>query len=312
MVVIGDLIVDEYINCEPLGLSQEDPTIVVTPIRHDRFIGGAGIVAAHAQGLGAQVNYFGVVGEDETANDALSRLKQYGVVPHLTVDHSRPTTLKQRYRANGKTLLRVSHLRQHEISRELSKIIEEQVMDALTDCNLLIFSDFNYGCLPQKLVDKILKHCKKNNICMAADSQASSQLSDISRYQGVDLVTPTEYEARLALRDHASSLVVLANKLKKISRANNIFIKLGSEGLHICAPSHTGESITDQLPAFNNAPQDVSGAGDSMLTAASMTLAVSGDVWKAGYLGSIAAACQVGRVGNLPLTRAELLEELCL
>ena len=49
-----------------------------------------------------------------------------------------------------------------------------------------------------------------------------------------------------------------------------------------------------------------------MLTAASMTLAVSGDVWKAGYLGSIAAACQVGRVGNLPLTRAELLEELCL
>jgi cytidyltransferase-like protein len=65
VVVVGDLIVDEYINCEPLGMSQEDPTIVVTPIRSDHFVGGAGIVAAHARGLGASVKYLCVTGDDE-------------------------------------------------------------------------------------------------------------------------------------------------------------------------------------------------------------------------------------------------------
>src|SRR5262249_27772536 len=66
VVVVGDLIVDEYINCDPLGMSQEDPTIVVTPIRADKFVGGAGIVAAHALGLGATVRYCSVAGDDET------------------------------------------------------------------------------------------------------------------------------------------------------------------------------------------------------------------------------------------------------
>jgi bifunctional ADP-heptose synthase (sugar kinase/adenylyltransferase) len=129
--VFGDLIVDEYINCDPLGMSQEDPTIVVTPIRQDRFVGGAGIVAAHAAGLGAKVRYFGVVGRDPAAKYAEERLRSFGVETDLTVDDSRPTTLKQRYRANGKTLLRVSHLRQPDISRELAEALYREIERAL-------------------------------------------------------------------------------------------------------------------------------------------------------------------------------------
>ena len=62
--IVGDLIVDEYITCNPLGMSQEDPTIVVTPVEEEQFLGGAGIVAAHAVGLGASVDFFSVVGSD--------------------------------------------------------------------------------------------------------------------------------------------------------------------------------------------------------------------------------------------------------
>jgi bifunctional ADP-heptose synthase (sugar kinase/adenylyltransferase) len=68
----------------------------------------------------------------------------------------------------------------------------------------------------------------------------------------------------------------------------------------------------DQLPAFNSAPKDVSGAGDSLLTCASMALAVGANVWESAYLGSLAAACQVSRVGNTPLTASELMRELTL
>src|SRR5262249_2514383 len=66
-LVIGDLIIDEYINCDPLGMSQEDPTIVLTPIESKTFVGGAGIVAAHARGLGAEVEFLTVTGADEAA-----------------------------------------------------------------------------------------------------------------------------------------------------------------------------------------------------------------------------------------------------
>lgn len=309
VVVVGDLIVDEYINCDPLGMSQEDPTIVVTPIRSDRFIGGAGIVAAHARGLGAKVRYVGVTGEDDAAAYARETLAGFRVDSSFIADESRPTTLKQRYRANGKTLLRVSHLKQHDISRELADRLFGIVSGALDQCDLLMFSDFNYGCLPQALVDKIAAKCREKNIMMVADSQASSQISDVSRFRGMHLMTPTEHEARLAVRDYTSGLVVLAERLREQAAAQQLFITLGSEGLLIHA-GEQNEMQTDQLPALNTVPRDVSGAGDSLLTCASMALAVGADIWRAAYLGGIAAACQVSRVGNLPLSADELIMEL--
>jgi rfaE bifunctional protein kinase chain/domain len=311
VVVLGDLIVDEYINCDALGMSQEDPTIVVTPIKNDRFVGGAGIVAAHARRLGAKVRYLCVTGNDATSAYAKETLTRYRVESTFLVDDSRPTTLKQRYRANGKTLLRVSHLRQHDISLELADALFAAVVDALEDCNLLIFSDFNYGCLPQGLVERVAAYCHEKNIMMVADSQASSQLGDVSRYKGMHLLTPTEYEARVTMRDNSSGLVVLAEALRLKAKAHQVFVTLGSEGLLIHAPAPVGNDyLTDQLPALNSAPKDVSGAGDSLLTCASMALALGVDVWQAAYLGCIAAACQVGRVGNLPLTADELIAEL--
>lgn len=313
VVVVGDLIVDEYVTCDPLGMSQEDPTIVVTPIRTDRFVGGAGIVAAHARGLGATVTFATVVGNDDVARFADQRLADYGVRTSFLVDDSRPTPLKQRYRASGKTLLRVSHLRQHDASHELCDRMFEQLRPALEEADLLIFSDFNYGCLPQHAVDQITRHCYERDVPMVADSQASSQMADVSRFQGMQLLTPTEREARLAVRDFSSGLVVLAEALREKADAKQLFITLGAEGLLIHAPVHkTGELMTDRLPAFSTAPKDVSGAGDSLLTCASMALAVGADVWQSAYLGSVAAACQVSRVGNVPLTAQEIITELLL
>jgi rfaE bifunctional protein kinase chain/domain len=311
VVVIGDLIVDEYINCDPLGMSQEDPTIVVTPISRDKFIGGAGIVAAHAKGLGANVRYITVCGNDASAEFAKDRLQHYGVTAELMTDHSRPTTLKQRYRAKGKTLLRVSELKQHEISDEIGAGMLDKIRGIIKNTSLVIFSDFNYGCLPQSLVDQIAELCNQHKVPMFADSQSSSQVGDITRFKGMTLVTPTEHEVRLALGDSTSGLVVLAEKLAQKARCQYSFITLGSEGAFVHspkAPSH--KIITDALPAMNLSPKDVAGAGDSMLTCTAMALVAGANIWQAAFLGSIAAACQVGRVGNRPLSAAEIIEEL--
>ena len=311
IVVVGDLIVDEYITCDPLGMSQEDPTIVVTPIKHDKFVGGAGIVAAHAKGMNGHVDFFSVVGNDDTAKFAEQTLRDYGVSTHLIRDENRPTTLKQRFRSRGKTLLRVNRLRQNEISREHAEAIIERIETVLSKANLLIFSDFNYGCLPQFLVDDICKLCKKHDVKMVADSQSSSQIGDISRFKNMLLITPTEHEARLSTRDSGAGLVVLAEALRKNANAEHIFITLGDEGLLVYSmPNIQNGIVTDQLFAFNHSPKDVSGAGDCMLTCSSMALIVGANVWQAAYLGSLAAACQVGRIGNQPLRAHEVLREL--
>ena len=313
VVVVGDLIVDEYVTCDPLGMSQEDPTIVVTPITHDLFVGGAGIVAAHARGLGAEVTYFGVVGEDRAAGFAAQTLQKHGVDACLVKDESRPTTLKQRYRARGTTLLRVSRLRQHAIGQELIVRVLGELDLALENADLLVFSDFNYGCLPQPLVDEIIARCAQHGVPMVADSQSSSQVGDVSRFQGMLLLTPTEHEARLAIRDAGSGLAVLADALHRKARAGHVFITLGAEGVlvHSADGAHRGLT-TDQLPAFNSAPRDVSGAGDCLFISSSMALVAGASIWESAYLGSIAAACQVGRVGNLPLSAAEVIQELML
>ena len=312
-VVIGDLIVDEYINCDPLGMSQEDPTIVVTPIRSDRFIGGAGIVAAHARGLGADVTYVHVTGDDEIGRVAGEMLSRYDVKSENVIDESRPTTLKQRYRCQGKTLLRVSHLRQHDVPQEIGRVVLEKTLQALAKADVLMFSDFNYGCLPQYLLDELIAYCRERKIMMVADSQSSSQVSDISRFKGMRLLTPTEREARLATRDFTSGLVVLAEALRKKAEAEHVILTLGSEGLLVQIPDpRPGYFATDQLPAFNSAPKDAAGAGDSVLACASLALAVGADIWQSAYLGSIAAALQVSRVGNSPLSAQDLMTELTM
>lgn len=306
--VIGDIIVDEYITCDPIGMSQEDPTIVVVPIHNEKFVGGAGIVAAHAKGLGAQVRFFSVYGADETACYVRKTIASYNVDAHIHEDNSRPTTLKQRFRAANKTLLRVNHLRQHEINADLREMLLRDIVAALDDADLVIFSDFSYGTLPQSLVERIVAECSQRGIMMAADSQSSSQIGDISRFHGMAMITPTEREARLAVQDFDSGLVVLAEKLKQQTSAKNVVITLGSEGVLIHPSSE--DWTTDRLPALNTAPKDVAGAGDSFLITAAMTLVRGGNIWMAAYLGSLAAACQVGYVGNIPLSRQELMAEI--
>jgi rfaE bifunctional protein kinase chain/domain len=309
VAVLGDLIVDDYINCDPIGMSQEDPTLVVTPIQTQRFIGGAGIVAAHASSLGADVHYFTVAGNDDAAAYAKKQLEHYRVRTTLLKDDSRPTTLKQRLRANGKTLLRVSHLRQHAISKDLAEKLLSSIKRVLSKTDLLIFSDFNYGCLPQSLVDEVTQLCIRKNIMMVADSQSSSQVGDVSRFLGMTLLTPTEREARLAVGDFESGLIVLAEKLLKKSGARNVLMTLGAEGMIVHSLAEQSWH-TDRLPAFNMAAKDPAGAGDSLLTCCAMALAVGADIWQSMYLGAIAAACQVGRVGNTPLSAADIEMEL--
>jgi rfaE bifunctional protein kinase chain/domain len=306
VLTIGDLIIDDYINCEPLGMSQEDPTLVVSPIDKRRFVGGAGIVAAHAAGLGAESHLISVGGRDGAREFGLQELAKANVCASVIEDATRPTTVKERYRSHGKTLLRVSHLHQSAVSIDLQTRIIEQVKQRIASIDLLIFSDFNYGVLPQAVVDEVMALARASGVMVAADSQSSSQLGDIGRFKGVDLLMPTEREARVSTQNREDGLVILAEQLRQKSEAKFILLKMGEDGVLIHAQSETPSGwLTDQVEALNKFPKDVAGAGDSMLVASALTLAAGGTIWEAACMGSMAAAVQVGRVGNVPLSIGE-------
>ncbi len=308
VLVVGDTIIDEYITCDPIGMSQEDPTIVVTPISNKKFIGGAAIVASHAKTLGANVSYISVLGDDENFEFTQNYLNSLEIKTYLLKDETRPTTLKQRFRAQNKTLLRVNHLKQHNISKDLEEKVLQNIVNDSQNYDLIVFSDFSYGVLTKNIIENITSYAKKNSVFVVADSQSSSQIGDISKFKDMDIVTPTEREIRLSLNNFESGLVVLSEKLHKKSNSKYIFTTLGSEGILIYNSSEN-ELLTDNIQALNTNAKDVSGAGDSLLTCSSMAKVVGANIWESAYLGSIAAAIQVSRLGNIPIKKEELIKE---
>ena len=101
----------------------------------------------------------------------------------------------------------------------------------------------------------------------------------------------------------------MASRLRQKAQANNVVVTLGAEGLILLGEKQNEERL-DRLPAFNNNPKDVAGAGDSLFTCLSMALCAGEDVWRSCYLASVVAAIQVSRVGNLPIQYAEVMAEL--
>ena len=302
--VIGDLIIDEYINCHPLGMSQEEPTVVVTPVDKKRFFGGAGIVAAHCRSLGAKTSLITVIGEDETSSWAAEKGAEYQLVNLNIVDATRPTTLKQRFRSGTQTLLKISHLTQDFLATEKEDELIGKFSEIAQDIDVLILSDFSYGVLSPRVVEQVLSIASKHGIFVSADSQSSSQIGNLEKFTRIDLISATEREARLELKDNTSGLVVVAEGLRKELRSANLLLKMGGDGVLISAEDKAGQILaTDEIAAMNKKPVDTSGAGDSMLAGASLALASGASIYEAALIGSVLAGIQVGRLGNVPISQ---------
>ena len=176
------------------------------------------------------------------------------------------------------------------------------------EIDLIIFSDFNYGCLPLKsLVNYISEYCKKNKDSFFADSQSSSQFGDISRFRDATIICATERETRLALTDYKSGLQNLTNNLLLKTKAENLMLKLGSDGIII---AENNVFLTDSLSSLNPNPSDVAGAGDAFLAAISLYYSCSKNLWESALVGSLASGVQVSRPGNVPIYLDELLSQV--
>jgi len=279
---------------------------VYKSVSENTYLGGAGIVAAHAKSFVENVDFFTVIGKDEYAKVAKSLMKKYDLSEnYLIVDDSRNTIVKNRYIQDKKSVFRLSEYQQFDLEKKLFNSLLNKLSRMIKKYDLIIISDFNYGFVTDELINFIKLEKSKNSI-ISADCQSSSQFGNILKFNSIDIIKPTEYEARSALLDNNSGLIELCNKIHNKANVNNIIMSLGGDGLVVYNNNNSNIS-TEQINALNQEPFNISGAGDSLLVLLSIYFSLTKNTNESALLGSMAAAIQVSREGNIPIKYEDIV-----
>lgn len=325
ILVVGDTIVDRYVHCDRLGMSADAPVLVVRPTGSEMYLGGAAIVAEHAQSLGATARFCSVIGKDTEADYVRAELARRNIDGDLIVDSLRPTTLKTRYLSEGKKLLNVNQFRDHNLDTPIAAQLQQSIQKAGETADAIIICDFSYGVVTSGILDTLCSIGAKRKIPVIGDVQCSSQMGNVTRIRGVTLTTPSEREARIALCDRESGIADLGATILMQTGNRALVITLAERGLMIfdtkgqpfdekskLLPLHEIKRglTTEYLPSFASFVSDAMGAGDAMLATLSCALAVEATIMQSAFLGNCAAAVECEKMGNIPVSTKELIEVL--
>jgi len=290
-----------------IGGQIKTPTLSIKLDSTNNYVGGAGIVAAHLRGTGANVDFLSVIGDDEGGKFLKSELSKFGVNCHLIVDETRPTTVKKVYVSNSHRLLKVDTVDNRPVSDE----IFDQILDTITkiDYDIIVLSDFRHGIFTKEKIPILVKSIPKDKF-KVADSQVASRWGNILDFKNFDLITPNEREGRFSLGDQESTVVNLTLELCRKSTAKNIILKLGSRGSMSASQNSTHSRGIFSVPALTNLATDPVGAGDALIAYSAVTLFLTGSIQSANLIGATAAslACEVE--GNRPIAISSVFERL--
>jgi rfaE bifunctional protein kinase chain/domain len=306
--VIGDTIVDVYSKCIILAPALKTHAFEAKIDQSTKYVGGAGVVAKHLSALGANVTFTTVLGKDEMAKYVVKNLKSSGVKLNAIIDPSRPTTIKERYLSeNNQVLLQIDTVDNTPISEKIQEKIKSKIK--ANNVKAIICSDFRHGIFNQDTVFNIAKAIPKN-VLKVADSQVNDRWGNILDFQGFDLIMANEREARLVLFDQNTPVRPLAQKLFNYAKCNYLILKLGEKG--IMTYRSPGMELREYfyIDTFVEKLVDPIGAGDALLAAATCSLMASGNIVQASIIGNIAAACECGIEGNVPVTSGDIVKQI--
>ncbi len=309
--VIGDTIVDTYTNTTMIGGQTKTPTISVRYESKDDYVGGAGIVAKHLQAAGADVTFSTVLGDDKLAEFVLNDLEAAGVTTQAIVDPTRPTTNKNAIVCGGYRMLKVDTLDNRAISEKIQTQLHEQIRD--TETSGVMFCDFRHGMFNPETIPGLMAAIP-DNVFRVADSQVASRWGNICEFQGFDLITPNEREARFALGDQDSVVRPLAQKLFEQAKCRNLILKLGQRGLIAYRERDDIDDVRSffAVDSFVDHVVDAVGAGDALMSYATLAHIVTGNEVIAAVLGAMAAAVECEHDGNIPVGQEDVLKKVTI
>jgi rfaE bifunctional protein kinase chain/domain len=303
ILVVGDLMLDEFIWGNVSRISPEAPVPVVEVRERTHTAGGAANTAANVAALGGGVTVAGVVGNDaegQRVRDLLSGMKAN--VSAVVTDPDRPTTTKTRVVAHSQQMVRIDHEKPGPISDPVAGELLAQVLAHLPGIGGCVLSDYGKGVFTPAFTRELIAACRAAGVPVVIDPKGT----DYEKYRGATLVKPNQLEAGQVLNrvlrtaeevDHAGE------ELQRfLGEDTAVLITRGSNGMSLFERGQPAVHI----PAQAREVYDVTGAGDTVASTLALSLAVGSRLTAACKLASLAAAIVVGKVGTATCSAEEL------
>jgi D-beta-D-heptose 7-phosphate kinase/D-beta-D-heptose 1-phosphate adenosyltransferase len=306
IMVLGDLMLDEYLWGNVARISPEAPVPVVEVVRDSVKLGGAANVALNVKALGDEPILVGAIGKDRTGERLLAALGQAEIeADGIFADDGRTTTSKTRIIAHNQQVVRADRENTEEISLSLTETILDFVRRRIRHFSGVIISDYGKGVITQRLLSGLIELCRQNEVFVAVDPKDAHFFN----YKHVSLITPNHHEAGFVygkrIRDESTLREVGWGLLGRL-KADALLITRGEMGMSLFEADRT----LTHLPTEAKKVYDVTGAGDTVISAFTCAVAAKANFREAALISNHAAGLVVGQVGTAQATKEELINDL--
>ncbi len=303
VVIVGDVMLDQYVIGEVHRVSPEAPVPVVEVGKTTKLPGGAGNVAANIASLGASPHLIGLIGNDPPGEDLKAVMSRMGVLTAgLVASAGRPTSMKTRIVAGQQQICRIDHESRHPANAAEEQSLMDEIDRCAAHADVWILSDYGKGALPDKISRRVISCARKSNKPVVVDPK----VRHFRKYAGCTVIAPNTREAEAATGrtlESADDMARAANMLHAASRNAAILITQGAQGMTLFEKGR---------PPFHTAAHarrvfDVSGAGDTVVSALALSIAAGADLRTSVLLANTAAGVVVQKPGTAQVTPGEIL-----
>lgn len=308
ILVIGDLTLDEFLTGQVERLSREAPVLILRHETTQQIPGGGANTAYNIAKLGGNVKVAGLVGKDDQGDALESIFKAADIdTKGMIRDRDRPTVTKTRISGHARQsvtqqIVRIDRKSDQIPDESIQQQLADYIQSQLSEVDAVVFSDYGEGVMTPPVIKAGLLHSQ-----VIVDAQKA-----LHRYAGATLFTPNLPEAELAVGYSiydATTLQQAGNDLLDFTQASQILITRGEEGMSL----FDSPDSQQRIPAFNRTDVfDVTGAGDTVVAALTLSLCAGASFWEAAVLGNLAASIVVRQFGTATTTTTEMKEALQL
>ena len=296
LLVIGDVMLDRYWHGQASRVSPEAPVPVVKVGNREDRPGGAGNVALNMAALGSAVRLVGIVGNDETGLELLSRLNAAGVYCDFLQSADKPTITKLRVIGQHQQLIRLDFEQEFEAADIIG--LQGKVKSLIGDSQVMVLSDYGKGALQETA--NLIELGRSKDIPIIVDPKGAN----FEKYRGATLLTPnlSEFEAVAGYSNNEEEFVNKGLRLVKDLNLEAILITRGEHGMTLIRP----DSPELHLPARAQEVFDVTGAGDTVISVLAAAMAAGNGLADSTALANLAAGLVVGKLGTAAISGPEL------
>lgn len=310
ILVLGDMVADEYVMGRPARISREAPVLILHYAGSFVRLGGATNTAYNLSCLGASTRVVGIIGDDEMGRRLREALADAGIdTTCLLIDDSRPTSTKTRIVGKGsqqevqQQIVRIDRVDSSPISSSMRDDLIDGLCRSLLTVDAILVSDYENGVISPEVIGACLPLARERGIATVVDSHG-----DLFRFRGVTAATPNQPEAASSLDralESEADLDAAGAALLEGMQAESVLITRGSEGVVL----YRQESMPYRLPIALSSESEVvdpTGAGDTVAAVFTLALTSGMSPQQAAYLSNVAGGEVVRRLGAAALSPSEL------